>query len=110
MRTAEVHDTLEAQLVQLTAQLGHLANDRRRMERELDEVQLNLRANNELADEVKTQITHFQHGIRDSMDKHMVPSSQVDDATGTPPSRDRELEAESLESGSAAVDTGSAAV
>merc|ERR1719253_2011165 len=59
-RMAEVHDKLDGQLQHLTQQHGQLASDRRRMERELDEVQHNLRANTELADEVTSEISHVQ--------------------------------------------------
>lgn len=72
MRMAEVHDKLDGQLSHLTQQLGQLASDRRRMETELDEVQHNLRANTELADEVTSEISHVQDGIKDSMDLHMA--------------------------------------
>lgn len=67
MRMAEVHDKLEGQLGQLTQQLGQLTTDRRRMERELDEVQHNLRTNTELADEVTSEMAHVQDGLKDSM-------------------------------------------
>eukprot|EP00927_Polykrikos_kofoidii_P059359 TRINITY_DN54522_c0_g1_i1.p1 TRINITY_DN54522_c0_g1~~TRINITY_DN54522_c0_g1_i1.p1 ORF type:complete len:273 (+),score=59.59 TRINITY_DN54522_c0_g1_i1:120-938(+) len=68
MRMTEVHDKLTAQLDHCTGQLGQLNRDRHRMERELDEVNHNLKAHSELADEVNTEISHVKDGIRDSMD------------------------------------------
>lgn len=76
LRMAEVHDKLDGQLAHLTQQLGQLTSDRRRMERELDEVQHNLRANTCLADEVNCEISHVQDGIKDSMDLHMAPAER----------------------------------
>lgn len=81
-RMAEVHDKLEGQLFNLTQQLGQLTSDRRRMERELDEVQHNLRANTELADEVTNEISHFQGGIKDSVDLHMAPAERMQSSVG----------------------------
>eukprot|EP00747_Dinoflagellata_sp_TGD_P164099 gnl/TRDRNA2_/TRDRNA2_183558_c0_seq1.p1 gnl/TRDRNA2_/TRDRNA2_183558_c0~~gnl/TRDRNA2_/TRDRNA2_183558_c0_seq1.p1 ORF type:complete len:253 (-),score=60.19 gnl/TRDRNA2_/TRDRNA2_183558_c0_seq1:120-878(-) len=81
MRTCEVRDKLESQLAHLTQQLGQLTNDRRRMERELDEVQHNLRTNNELADEYRSEIHHVQHGIKDSMEYHMSGTSRLETST-----------------------------
>jgi len=80
MRMAEVHDKLDGQLAHLTQQLAQLTSDRRRMERELDEVQHNLRANTELADEVNCEISHVQDGIKDSMDLHMAPAERSNDS------------------------------
>jgi len=77
MRMAEVHDKLDGQLAHLTQQLAQLTSDRRRMERELDEVQHNLRANTELADEVNCEISYVQDGIKDSMDLHMAPAERL---------------------------------
>lgn len=77
LRMAEVHDKLDGQLAHLTQQLGQLTSDRRRMERELDEVQHNLRANTCLADEVNCEISHVQDGIKDSMDLHMAPAERL---------------------------------
>lgn len=65
LRTAEVRDQLDAQLGQLTAQLAQLSGDRRRMERELDLVQNNLRANTELADEVHMGIEGVFDGMKE---------------------------------------------
>lgn len=82
MRMAEVHDKLDAQLAHITQQLAQLTTDRRRMERELDEVQNNLRANTELADEVTNHISHVQVGIKDSVDLHMAPAVRLEAAAG----------------------------
>jgi len=81
MRMSEVHDKLDGQLSHLTQQLAQLTSDRRRMERELDEVQHNLRANTELADEVTSEISHVQGGIKDSMDLHMQPAERIMNAS-----------------------------
>lgn len=81
MRMAEVHDKLDGQLAHLTQQLGQLTSDRRRMERELDEVQHNLRANTCLADEVNCEISHVQDGIKNSMDLHMAPAERLFNAS-----------------------------
>lgn len=93
MRTGEVHDKLDGQLRTLTQQLGQLASDRRRMERELDEVQHNLRRNTELADEETSDLAHMQGGIRDSMDLCMAPSERLNASTGSIPSQGHEGEA-----------------
>mmetsp|Transcript_28461 Transcript_28461/g.64432 ORF Transcript_28461/g.64432 Transcript_28461/m.64432 type:complete len:262 (-) Transcript_28461:155-940(-) len=76
MRTAEARDKLDSQLAQLTQQLGQLNTDRRRMERELDQVQHNLRQNTELADEVNSEFQHIFTGVKDSMDLHMSPGGE----------------------------------
>lgn len=86
MRMSEVHDKLDGQLSHLTQQLGQLTSDRRRMERELDEVQHNLRANTELADEVTSEISHVQDGIRDSMGSHMAPADRMNTSMSSIPS------------------------
>merc|ERR1719158_1306724 len=83
MRMAEVHDKLDGQLQHLTNQLGQVTADRRRMERELDEVQHNLRANTTLADEVNEEISHVQDGIKDSMDLHMAPAERINNSLGS---------------------------
>merc|ERR1712029_552524 len=44
LSTAEARDKIEAQIDQLTQHLAQLSSERRRMERELDTVQNNLRA------------------------------------------------------------------
>jgi len=85
MRMAEGHDKLDGQLCHLTQQLGQLTSDRRRMERELDEVQHNLRANTELADEVTSEISHVQNGITDSMALHMEPGSRMNGSVNSLP-------------------------
>jgi len=82
MRMAEVHDKLDGQLAHLTQQLGGLTSDRRRMERELDEVQHNLVANTGLANEVNCEISHVQDGIKDSMDLHMAPNERLNASLG----------------------------
>lgn len=92
MRTGEVHDKLDGQLRTLTQQLGQLASDRRRMERELDEVQHNLRRNTELADEETSDLAHMQGGIRDSMDLCMTPAERLNASTGSIPSQGHEGE------------------
>eukprot|EP00929_Paragymnodinium_shiwhaense_P115042 TRINITY_DN83635_c0_g1_i1.p1 TRINITY_DN83635_c0_g1~~TRINITY_DN83635_c0_g1_i1.p1 ORF type:complete len:256 (-),score=65.02 TRINITY_DN83635_c0_g1_i1:138-905(-) len=71
MRMTEVHDKLGGQLDYFTHQLGQLNRDRHRLERELDEVNHNLKAHSELADEVNNEIAHVQDGIKDSMELHM---------------------------------------
>lgn len=83
MRMAEVRDKLQMQLNQVSQQLGQLSTDRRRMERELDQVQHNLRANTELADEVHNEIEHVFDGIKDSMDLHMAPTSRMETSTSS---------------------------
>lgn len=85
MRMAEVHDKFDGQLGHLTQQLGQLTSDRRRMERELQEVQHNLRANTDLADEVNCEISHVQDGIKDSMDLHMAPAERLNASLGSIP-------------------------
>lgn len=82
MRTIEVRDKLEAQLSQLTQQLSQLTGDRRRMERELDEVQSTLRSNTDLADEVNSEIAHVRDGIKDSVELHMSPQDRIQSARG----------------------------
>lgn len=67
-RTAEARDKLEAQIEQHVQQLAQLGGERRRMERELDAVQNNLRAHTDLADEVHTEIECALDGIKDSID------------------------------------------
>lgn len=67
-RTAEARDKLEAQIEQLMQHLAQLSSERRRMERDLDTVQNNLRAHTDLADEVHTEIEHVRDGIKDSVD------------------------------------------
>lgn len=67
-RTAEARDKLEAQIEQLMQHLAQLCSERRRMERDLDTVQNNLRAHTDLADEVHTEIEHVCDGIKDSID------------------------------------------
>jgi len=92
MRMAEVHDKLEDQTCQLTKQLGQLVSDRRRMERELDEVRHNLRTNTELGREVTSEISIVQGGIRDSIDCYMAApdhqntsqGSNLEDIPGSP--------------------------
>lgn len=71
MRMTEVHDKLGGQLDFFTHQLGQLNRDRHKLERELDEVNHNLKAHSEMADEVTNEIAHMQGGIKDSMDMHM---------------------------------------
>jgi len=82
MSTCEVHDRLEGQLMQLTHQLDQMTSERRCMERELDEVHHNLRANTELADEVTNEISHFQDGIKYSVDLHMAPAVRPESSAG----------------------------
>lgn len=78
IRMAEARDRLDSQLGQLNQQLGQLSTDRRRMERELELVQHNLRANAELAGEVNTEIEHVFRSVKDSMEMHMVHSSRLE--------------------------------
>lgn len=87
MRMAEVHDKLDHQLHMLTQQLGQLAHDRRRMERDLGDVHNNLKANTDLADEVSNEINHVHHGIRDSMDLHMLPGTRLEQSFNLSTSR-----------------------
>jgi len=68
LKTAESRDRLDAQVAQLTQNLAQLGGDRRRMERELEVVQSNLRANTELADEVHGEIEHVFDGIKDVLE------------------------------------------
>lgn len=67
LKTAEARDKLEAQIDQFTQHLAQLSTERRRMERELDTVQNNLRAHTDLADEVHSEIEHVCDGVRDSI-------------------------------------------
>merc|ERR1712228_23014 len=68
LSTVEARDKIEAQIHQLTQHLAQLSGERRRMERELDTVQNNLRAHTDLADEVHSEIEHVCDGIKDSID------------------------------------------
>jgi chromosome segregation ATPase len=84
LRQAEVHDKVENQLMQATSHLLQLTTDRRRMERERDEVQLNLLGNKKLGDEVCSQINHVQDGMRDSLDLHLTPATGRPDSSTAP--------------------------
>lgn len=75
---AEARDRFEMQFSQLQQQLQQMGQDRKKMERELDLVQHNLRANTELADEVHSEIEHVFDGIKDSMGMHMIPATRSD--------------------------------
>lgn len=77
MRMSEVNDKHQVQLENLTQQLGQLTQDRRRMEKELDEVQHNLRSHTELASEVTSEISTVQDGIKDSMNLHMGANERM---------------------------------
>lgn len=68
LRAAEVRDQLEVQIEQLQHQLQQLTGERRRMEKELDMVQNNLRTQTDLADEVHSAIGHVVDGIKDSIE------------------------------------------
>mmetsp|Transcript_72816 Transcript_72816/g.201888 ORF Transcript_72816/g.201888 Transcript_72816/m.201888 type:complete len:278 (-) Transcript_72816:146-979(-) len=83
MRMTEVRDKLAMQLEHFTSQLGQINRDRQRMERELDEVNLNLKAHSDLADEVNSEIAHVQDGIKDSMDLHMALPSRMEMSTSS---------------------------
>merc|ERR1719316_475344 len=78
IRTIEVRDELEGQMAMLSQHLGQLTNDRRRIERELERVQHNLRTNTDLADEVSTEISHVREGIKDSVEQHMGLSTRLE--------------------------------
>lgn len=80
VRMTEVHDKLSSQLAQATHQLHNLQDDRRRFERELDEVQHMLRANTEMADEVGAHISEVQGGISYSMENHMDAATRLRDS------------------------------
>jgi chromosome segregation ATPase len=82
MRMVEVHDKLENQQSAAMAQLQQLTLDRRRMERDLEEVNHDLRAKTDEADEVTSQIYHVQDGIKDSMDLHMAPMDRIAHSVG----------------------------
>lgn len=82
-RTAEARDKLEGQIEQLTQHLAQLSSERRRMERELDTVQNNLRAHTDLADEVHSEIEHVCDGIKDSID--LTSASTRAEVSITPP-------------------------
>lgn len=93
MRMREVQDKLDLQLRTLTQQLGGLTSDRRHMERELDEVQHNLKRNTDLADEESSDLADMQGGIRNSMDLCMTPAERVNTSIGSIPSQSHEGEA-----------------
>jgi len=76
-RMIEQRDRLEETLAQQSSHLGQLATDRRRMERELDSVQQNLRQNTDVVDEVTHDMSNVKEGIKDSVKCFMTAPSMV---------------------------------
>merc|ERR1719235_2123252 len=76
-RTIEQRDRLEETLSQQTAHHRQLTGDRRRMERELDYVQQNLRQNTDVVDEVTHDMVNVKEGIKDSVKCFMTAPSMV---------------------------------
>lgn len=77
--TLEKRAKLDEQLAKLSAHLGELVEERKRGEKQLSGIQILLKENSELVDELNNDMVDVREGIKASVEHHMMSASVYHD-------------------------------